>query len=119
MGIALEVIFTEEQLCSKCAEWQKILRLQDWDVETSIVRQRIMPGNNGECEYYSELKHAFIRILDPIDYHDPLPQDMEWILVHELLHLHFAPFWDDAKESELETAINQMANVLIRMNRRG
>lgn len=115
-----EIIYTLEHLKDKCAEWQSILRLQDWDIEISIVRQRGMGSRTsmGECEYNEQRKIAFIRILDPIDYEDLLPLDMEWTLVHELLHLHFAPIWDDDKESEMETTINLLAAALVRMYRR-
>lgn len=116
----MEVIYTSDQLQSKCSEWQRKLRLQDWDVQATIERQRNMIGKtvNGQCEYNERLKAAFIRILDPVDYDDYEPEDMERILVHELVHLWFAPFWDDEKEHLMEQGVEQIARALIGISRR-
>lgn len=90
------VIFNQDELRQLCIEWQKILRLQDWDIIVQISRRDDTFGNStmGQVRYHLELKQALIKIIDPIDYPANViyPQDMEISLVHELLHLHFAPF---------------------------
>lgn len=121
------VVFSEDQLKQKCAEWQKILRLQDWDVHVSIVRDSNMKLKdvNGECEWVLQTKQAHIRILDPIDYPEDTrwPQDMEQTLVHELLHLHFAPFDTHAdgslEHTSMEQAIDMIAGALLSLKRGG
>lgn len=87
-------IFTHEQAESKLTEWQKILRLQDWDIKIDICRGRnFKTDGQAEVSWTNEKKMAIIHLLDPIDYdNDYFPQDHEISLVHELLHLHMAGF---------------------------
>ncbi len=62
----------------------------------------------------------------PSDYpgveRSPFPQDMEWELVHELLHCHFAPFMSetagDAQDTAQEQAIHKIAGALVALKRR-
>lgn len=111
---------TKEELKKKCAEWQKILRLQDWNVEVRMSRMSEMSDrdNLAECEYNQAKHSAIIRIIEPADYKDPIPQDIEFLLVHELLHLHIAPFYDDEKIIEIERAINLIASGLVGLLRK-
>lgn len=119
------VILTEDELRAKCAEWQKILRLQDWIVNVSIYRERDMnnKGCCGEVEWTLEKRMASIRILDPVDYPDGTmeEQDMERTLVHELLHLHLAPFQPDREDElrycALEQAIDAISRGLVQLKR--
>jgi hypothetical protein len=122
----IEVILTEEQLRGKCAEWQKILRLQDWIISVSVRRERDMVLK-GLAEILPSLpkRMATIRILDPIDYPPELsePQDMELSLVHELLHIHLFPMFAD-REDEMrqvaeEQAIEAISRGLVELHRRG
>jgi len=114
----------DEELQAACELWQKRLRLQDWIVKASICRARDMlkEGVNGECRWVLEKKMANVRILDPVDYPDDLmePQDHERTLVHELLHLHFAPFdreYDENKDILIEQAIDSIAYGLVNLAR--
>ena len=117
-------IVTEGQLKTLCKEWQERLRLQAWDVKTGIYRERNFcgPERQGENEYNLATGTSLIRILDPADYPESkFKQDMEVTLVHELLHLVFAPFEpDDDKELEhkfMERAICQLSGVLVELKR--
>lgn len=117
---------TQEQLEALCREWQKTLRLQDWDVKVRIVRQRDMDNHNaqGEVDWTLPKKSAAISILDPTDYppNSWWGQDIERTLVHELLHLHFAPFVeeeDGLKRVAEEQAIDCLAIALVALKRRG
>lgn len=119
------VILTEDQLRAKCAEWQKILRLQDWIVNVSICRERDMKNNGccGEVEWTLEKRMAQVRILDPVDYPESAMEghDMEETLVHELLHLHMAPFQPDREDElrycALEQAIDAISRGLVQLKR--
>lgn len=62
------MILTLEQLHARCAFWQRILRLQDWDIELLIVRQEKLIGV-GDCTTGNS-RRATIRLLDPIDFAD-------------------------------------------------
>jgi hypothetical protein len=101
---------TEQELTTLCIEWQKILSLQDWRMVVRIKRMRDMPeGMQGSVNITWTRKEAVISILDPIDY--PLDctweQDMEQVLVHELLHLHYAEDKDVDEDDERHIALEQ------------
>ena len=115
----MSVILTQEELERLCREWQKILRLQDWDIKVKICRQNDMtPDSQADSTWTLPKKTAIIRLCDPIDYIDVAwPQDMERSLVHELLHLHLAPIDDfepgTIKDILLEQAVDAMSKALI------
>ena len=118
------VIFNEDELRAKCAEWQKILRLQDWIVVPKILRARDMDleGCAGECSWQLQKRMAAIHVIDPVDHPPDLLEeyDMELTLVHELLHLHFAPLHDsDGDNLEEEQAIEAISRGLIALKRMG
>src|SRR5215469_18222449 len=88
---------TQKQLEAWLREWQKILRLQDWDCKVSLKRAADMHADSCEgCNrYHTALKTASIHVRDPIDHESDAewPPDAEETIVHELIHLHFAPFY--------------------------
>lgn len=114
-----------EDAMTSCKEWQKILRLQDWIVSTSIERGRDfnLEKSQGECSWNIQTKLAKIRVLDPSDYPpgSMIEQDMEQTLVHELLHLHYAPFdnfnYDSLENTALEQSIDSIAMALVNLKR--
>ncbi|MCO7127806.1 hypothetical protein NIE88_18835 [Sporolactobacillus shoreicorticis] len=113
-----EVVLSDDQLQSKLLKWKKRLRLQDWEVAISIIRARDMDLDDcqGECHWNIQSKLAWIHILDPVDYepNKSFPQDMEKTLVHELLHLHFAPFTSDDESEMIDTAHEQAIDLIAR-----
>lgn len=119
------VIYTQEQLIEKCAEWQKVLRLQDWTVDLQLKRERDFTNKdcNAEIGLNEQKKIAFIKVIDPVDYQPGQIrfQDMEEDLVHELLHIHFWPLTRGEEGENLaeEQAINIIAKALIHISRRG
>jgi hypothetical protein len=118
---------TDADLQTLCAEWQKTLRLQDWDVKVRIVRrsQFRISDAQGECEWLLPKKTALIHIVDPIDYppNSVWEQDMERTLVHELLHCHMAGFDDfeygSPKDVAVEQAVESIAKALVSLKRKG
>jgi len=106
--------------------WQERLRLQHWDVKLKIVRAADFSQESarGENNWEQSTAESVIHILDPADWpkDTPFEQDMEITLVHELLHLHFSPFDNTAKESQekimLERAIDHIAKALVEVRRR-
>ncbi|MEW6044997.1 MAG: hypothetical protein AB1609_00710 [Bacillota bacterium] len=117
------MILSQDELTEKCRLWQRRLRLQDWDIVTKIVRADDMHSDGqGECMWVIERKEAIIKLLDPVDYspRSPFEQDHERTLVHELLHLHFAPFTakDGTPEDVAqEQAIQCLAKALVALAR--
>lgn len=112
---------TQRNAKQLCREWQKVMRLQDWDVKVFIRRASFFSSENvqGECRWVLPSKEATIFLLDPIDYPTDTSweQDHEQTLVHELAHLHFAPFWDNDDSVTMEQAIDAMAKALVSLKR--
>lgn len=106
--------------------WQRVLRLQDWDIRLRIAREREFEqrGRSAEVHIDVESKRAVVLLLDPQDYpeHDLWPQDHERSLVHELVHLHVEPFAPDNRDglevTAMEQAINALADALVSLRRR-
>lgn len=118
------MIFTESELQELLKEWQEILRLQHWKIVLKTDRRYNLPeGSQGTISWKQEKLCAMIKILDPADW-DPsslIPQDMECTLVHELIHILFAPFaaQDDTPEDiSQEQAIECLATALVGLKRR-
>jgi hypothetical protein len=106
--------------------WQKRLNLQEWDL--SVVASRaneLKPKTVGNIHWDREKKTAVIRVLDPADYHlpfDEMLRDIEFTVVHELIHLEMVPVLSDLQRTEEnrreeEHAVNHMAEALLRLDR--
>lgn len=117
------MIQTCEQAIERCAYWQRVLRLQDWDVAVSMERRHALKRGvaNAEIDIY---RRAKIRLLDPVDIAPDdwaQDQDLEISIVHELLHLAFhdvgRPKDDSPEDVALERAIEATANALVRLDR--
>lgn len=108
-----------------CRWWQEQLYLEHWEVALRISRAREMnKEGQAEIQWVYPKATATMSILNPVDYPpSPFKQDMEKSLVHELLHIHFAPFDthpDGSLEHQmLERAIDQIAKTLTNLKRGG
>ena len=119
---ALAASFTMEKLW----RWQKRLQLEDWKIAVAVARaSELKPKTLGNIHWDTDKKTATIRILDPADYEMPLPEmlkDMEFTVVHELIHLELASVLsplsrNDASRREEEHAVNHMADALLKLDR--
>jgi hypothetical protein len=78
----------------------------------------------GNIHWDSDRKTATIRVLDPMDYKlkdQAMLDDMEFTVVHELIHLELAPVLsplqrNEANRMEEEHAVNHMAQALLDLN---
>lgn len=108
-----EILLTQEQLQEKLVYWQEKLRLQDWILSVRIVRAKEMNAEYAaQVNWVLSKKMASIYILDQIDYPDDCmgERDMENDLVHELLHLHFAPLSDHfSNNSDIYSTFEEQA----------
>ncbi len=116
-----EKLFTQQMRL-----WQSRLRLQDWGVSLQVCRLSEMPSPDcvGSVAVYEERKEAHISVLAPQDL--PLLEGKHLVvedfnyavtIVHELLHLHFAPFQESdetPKGVAQEQAINCISAALVR-----
>lgn len=114
---------TEKELNKMARKYQKVLGLQDWDVVVMLNDFRNMDGNVGRVEWFIDHKRAVIEIADDKTLPPDLtfPYDQEETIVHELLHLHSAPFDTFEKESHennaLEVMINKLSSVIVKLKR--
>lgn len=106
--------------------WQKRLNLQDWNIAVEMTRASgLKPKTLGNIHWDLDKKTAVIRVLDPADYHmsfQDMLNDMEFTVVHELIHLELSPVLSplsrsDANRHEEEHAVNQMADALLKLDR--
>lgn len=106
--------------------WQKRLNLQAWVVSVEVSRDGdLKPKTLGNIHWNREKKTAVIRVLDPADYHLPLDamlRDIEFTVVHELIHLEMVPILSDLQRTsenrrEEEYAVNHMADALLKLER--
>lgn len=122
-----EFICTRSKLERLLSEWQKRLRLQDWDIEIKLVRSRELP-DHAQASLWTNHDHrmAEITIIEPADYQggEEWPQDMEASMVHELVHLcwWFLPTIDHEQDSIRysleEQAVETLALSLIDLRRK-
>lgn len=114
-----------DRLQEVCSFWQETLHLQDWDILIRFTRADEMRGAEiqGECGWVYAVKEATIHILDPQDFDESLAFgfDIEKVIVHELLHLHFAGMMAhfDCKVCPVpgEQAVDRLAKVLVGLSR--
>lgn len=121
---------TQAELDAALAKWQKILRLQDWEITAEFMDFKHPDADNGgtlACITRSEYKQrARILVLRADDLvmgtrslYDPI--DMEESLVHELVHAGMALFepsdTDSVQWSLCERFVDNMARTLIRLDR--
>lgn len=117
----------QEQMEQSLQDWQKELRLMDWEISIAIKPAHKMFSQNVQASIEWQLaeKTAMIHILHPDDYPDGLvrDQDQEISLVHELIHLHYAPF-EETEDGTLahdmmELSIDTISHTLVRLKREG
>lgn len=103
--------------------WQKRLNLEDWRISVTIVPSTdLRPETMGNIHWDREARSAVIRILDPAEYKmawRPMLNDMEFTVVHELIHLELAPLLSDVQRSEAnrreeEFTVNHLADALLK-----
>ena len=97
-----------------CRLWQKLLRLEDWDVEILVDRQYDMPKDcGGSIEAFEHKRQARLRVLDPRDANPRWQPDMdaEGTIVHELVHLYFEPL-EQRSDKRLQIAEEQAVHAI-------
>jgi hypothetical protein len=106
--------------------WQKRLKLEAWNISVVVVRAAdLKPKTVGNIRWDRDKKTAVIRVLDPADYHmefAPMLRDIEFTVVHELIHLEMSPVLSDLQRTEEnrreeEFAVNHMADALLKLER--
>lgn len=98
--------------------WQQRLDLAEWHITTRIVRVTdLKPNTAGNIRWQNENKSAVIKVLDPLDYNLPLQEigsDMEYTIVHELVHLQLSVLPHDASTKMTEeVVVNRISEALL------
>lgn len=109
---------------AKLGIWQKRLRLSDWRIDIRLVHpNELKPKTVGNIHWDTPAKTALIRVLSPSDYKlpgfDDVLRDMEFTVVHELIHLQLSSLpRSDASRGAEERAVNQITEAFLDLDRR-
>jgi hypothetical protein len=119
-------LLAESYVNERLALWQQRLNLQEWNITVAMARSgELKPKTLGNIHWDLPKKTALIHVLDPADYRLPYPEmlkDMEFTIVHELIHLELAPILsdlqrNDANRRDEEHSVNHMADALLKLDR--
>jgi hypothetical protein len=112
---------TAERFVGKCLQtWQQRLDLKDWEIKVDLVRPSALePKTLGNIHWDINTKEATISVLSAYDYKLATPamlDDMEFTVVHELVHLQLASLpHTDASRLPEEHAVNELARALLQL----
>jgi hypothetical protein len=112
----------EQYLTKRLALWQERLQLQNWKISLIMSHpDGLRAGTLGNVDWDPDQKTAKIRVLDASEYQKPYQaalKDMEFTLVHELIHVELAALpRNDASRNDEEDAVNRMAEALLHLDR--
>ena len=122
-GHACEQCLTAETfLNQRLFIWQKRLKLENWKIGLQLVRPAdLKPKTLGNIHWDADTRSATIKVLSPLDYKmeftDAL-RDMEFTVVHELVHLQLSSLpRNEASRSAEEKAVNTLTQALLDLDR--
>lgn len=104
----------------KLVIWQDRLNLRDWKLKADLLRPKdLEPKTLGNIHWDTDTKQATIGVLSSYDYTLPWQEmldDMEFTIVHEMVHLHLASLpRSDASRRIEEHAVNELARALLKL----
>jgi len=116
-------ITAEHFVAQKVQLWQDRLNLKDWDIRFQLVRSdKLEPKTLGNINWDADVKVAKISVLSTYDYKLPyraMLDDMEFTVVHEMVHLQLASLpRSDASRRVEEHAVNELAAALLKLAKR-
>jgi hypothetical protein len=96
------------------------LDLKDWQIKFQLVRtDALEPKTLGNINWDADVKSAKISVLSSYDYKLPYREmldDMEFTVVHELVHLQLASLpRSEASRRVEEHAVNELASALLKL----
>ena len=108
-------------LDGRLAVWQQRLNLEDWRISIILTRRNDLKAHTlGGIRWDKTKKTAVMSVLDPADYQlsfREMLDDMEFTIVHELVHLELASLpRSEASRSTEEHAVNGIADALLRLD---
>src|SRR5690242_11080596 len=113
---------SEPYVVERLAIWQQRLKLEDWKISIAMAHPSdLKPKTLGNIHWDADKKSATIRVLDASDYHlgcRDMLDDMEFTVVHELIHLELSSLpRSEASRRDEEYAVNQIADALLALDR--
>ncbi len=115
-------LVSDVQVQSWLKNWQNRLHLEDWTVSVRIVRStELKPDTLGNLKWDSQAHTAAIKILSPLDYElsaADTSEDMEYTIVHELVHLQLSVLPRDLKKKDVEEeVVNKISDALMGLDK--
>lgn len=112
----------EKSFPPKLSFWQQLLGLGNWNISVVLSRRKdLKPNTLGNIHWDADKRTAVIRVLDAEDYSLACPDalaDMEFTIVHELVHLELSSLpRSEASRREEEFAVNQITDALLKLER--
>ena len=103
--------------------WQQRLNLQKWEINAQLVRNTsLKPKTLGNIHWDAGTMQATIDVQSSYDYKLPFQQmldDMEFTVVHELVHLQLSSLpRSEASRSAEEHAVNEITQALLNLAKR-
>ena len=122
-SIAGQREYATRYLNDRLSHWKKELQLDEWTVSVTMIRRDdLRPKILGKIRWDKRRKTAAIEVMDPAYYKlsfRPMLADMEFTIVHELVHLELAGLpRSEASRSQEEHAVNRIAESLLRLDSR-
>ena len=125
-GIGERGVLADRYLHQRLGRWQERLKLQDWTISLVMSHPtELRRGTLGNVHWDADKKTAVIRVLDAADYGRPFRatlEDMEFTVVHELVHLELTSLTRNFKSrseesfSDEEKAVNRMSYALLQLD---
>ena len=112
--------YAQKFVAQRLQVWQDRLDLRDWKIQIRLVRpSELEPQTLGNIHWDTDSKEASIGVLSTYDYKLPwqaMLDDMEFTVVHELVHLHLASLpRSEASRRVEEHAVNELADALLKL----
>jgi hypothetical protein len=103
---------------ARLAFWQKQLQLSEWNISIVMTRRGDLKAKTlGGIRWDKGKKTAVMAVMDVADYSlscAEMLDDMEFTIVHELVHLELASLpRSEASRSSEEHAVNRIAEALL------
>ena len=125
-------VVSQKKLDAWVRQWQRVLLLDDWQIEARCVRLSELPkGASGLSEVDKNLQVERILVLDPRDYPElakrdgirlkqgkAIVRDIEDTILHEILHLRLRSFSlspADKLEDAEEMVVNRLTTALLNL----
>lgn|GEM_PF-2251707 len=124
VGLPNLCVVQEHEVSNWLKTWQKRLRLDAWHIEVRIVpKSELKPDTLGNLKWKLIQRTAIISVLGSLGYDrsslcSEIVQDMEYTVVHELIHLQLSVLPRDLNKKDIEEdVVNRMTDALMSLDK--